>query len=172
MGAHGAGVRDAWPGHHRDNGVKEMGINMRRIFSRSILFLVVRIVCASTVEAQERVVLDAVPSSVVSSNANATVREPLDAAEQEEFRVRIVERNGQYFWATRDNTEMVYVPPSGLGIVHSFVATSGYVKVLDQSDLPQESILRLQGENIQFLEHVHILLNTITYWGDGVQFDP
>ena len=67
---------------------------------------------------------------------------------------------------------MVYVPPSGLGIVHSFVATSGYVKVLDQSDLPQESILRLQGENIQFLEHVHTLLNTITYWGDGVQFDP
>ena len=73
---------------------------MRRIFSRSILFLVVRIVCASTVEAQERVVIDAVPSSVVSSNANATVREPLDAAEQEESRVRIVERNGQYFWAT------------------------------------------------------------------------
>ena len=87
--------------------------------------------------------------------------------------------------AIRITLEMVleeefYISPlldsvtSGTPVFHYFIDPSGggYIKVLDQRGVRSDSLLRLEGEDVQFYEHVSQFLTTITYWGAASGFDP
>jgi hypothetical protein len=78
----------------------------------------------------------------------------LSDAESKEYVCMISFKNGKYYWTSRDNKEM---SRNGSGNFVTFAALDGmgYVKFSPtMKDLP-----------LDYMEHLHDKLFTITYWG-------
>jgi hypothetical protein len=115
----------------------------------------------------ERVVFEGRPLLQVQSGVLATVRNELSADEAFEYQVRIVERNGRFYWASRGMTELVRTE-SGVYITYVAVNGSGYVRVgspglLDLRDrLPPEQ----RRKEIGYVEHLLTQFESVTYYGN------
>ena len=120
---------------------------------------------ASPVAAQT--VLSVAPTVRVDSGEDSTQRNVLSEDEQGEFRLVITTRNGRYFWSSREGRELRH---SGSGPTHYFIDPrgGGYVKVLDTAGLPD--FLSEPGPRFRYMEHLTLLLGTITYWGSTNTF--
>ena len=81
-----------------------------------------------------------------------------------DFACIISEIGGKYYWATRENKEMVR-STSGSFTTYSAVDGSGYVRVLDP-DLKELAALMSDTEaKFDYVEHLLIGLRTVTYFG-------
>jgi hypothetical protein len=117
------------------------------------------------------VVLDAKPTTKVESHASSTTRSVLSKADQDEYRVRIAKKGNQYIWVSRENRELVH-QSTAVGTVHYFIDPrgGGYIKVFDTFSLPKS--IRTPGPRYEYMEHLSLLLGTITYWGATDLFEP
>jgi hypothetical protein len=102
------------------------------------------------------------PTTKVESNDTKTVRTVLTKSAQAECAVTIIQHDGRYFWASREDRELVH---TSSGTFHYFTAPdgAGYVKVFDTHSVPRA--MRPPGPRFRFMEHVSLGLWTITYWG-------
>lgn len=82
----------------------------------------------------------------------------LDERESQEYMCMITRKGGRYFWPTRENKE-VRRTVSGDFVIFNALDGSGYVKILTKFALP-----------IDYMEHVHDKLFTVTYWGEKSVF--
>ena len=125
-----------------------------------------------------RVVLRAVPETMVKSNWNNTFQEILTAEQRQALRVIIVKVGESYFWASRDNRELIY---SKSGLFHNF--TDAYAGAVVKVFVPSEHpVVGFDGHNksyydtgsnrVQFFECISIGLTTYTYWGKASEFNP
>ncbi|MDE2998561.1 MAG: hypothetical protein OXU79_05710 [Gemmatimonadota bacterium] len=125
-----------------------------------------------------RVVLRAVPETMVKSNWNNTFQEILTAEKRQALQVIIVKVGESYYWASRDNRELIY---SKSGLFHNF--TDAYagavVKVFVPSEHPavgfggyNESYYDKRSNRVQFFECISVGLTTYTYWGTASEFNP
>ena len=132
-----------------------------------IAVVLVAVLCAAS-DAREHVVLNALPTVRVDSGEGGTKRSVLAKSERTKSAVTIVRRGDQFFWASRENVELLH---DGSGAVHYFVAPqgSGYIKVLDTKDLPES--MRRPGPRFSYMEHVSMELVSITYWGATDEFN-
>lgn len=128
-------------------------------------------VAPDAVAAQAHVVLDGYPKAFAYADGDTVGRSVLPQAEREGSRVTLVERDGAFFWATRENRQMVHVPSN---LFHYFIDPrgGGYIKVLDQTGLPADSPLRFAGPDVQFFEHVSGGMSTYTYFGWASHWSP
>ena len=120
-----------------------------------------------TAGAQETIVFTGYPTTTVQSGTDYTTHVDLNGAKSSEYRVLIIARGGKYYWASRENKELMYFQH---GITHWFISkTSGYIKIIDPSLIPgnEEGV----GQYV-YMEHLTILLDTITYWGTGSELAP
>lgn len=99
------------------------------------------------------VVLRAKPSSMVTSGPDRTDRELLSEPLTSKNAVLIVKKGNRFFWATRENRELFY---NLSGMFHIFVdiRSGAYVKITRSE------------YGCSYMEHVHLHLGTITYWGE------
>lgn len=74
--------------------------------------------------------------------------------DSKEYVCLISRKNGKYYWSSRDNKEMTR-HFSGPFVIFSADDGSGYVKVFPES----------QNLPLDYMEHLHDKLFTITYWG-------
>lgn len=104
----------------------------------------------------ERTVLRAQPSAFSSCGAESCNREPLSDAEAREVGVRIVKRDGAYFWASRNGRRLHHEVS---GYFHLFIDLRGrgYVKVLDQRAGPKGGHRPHSGTDLQYYEHLAVL---------------
>lgn len=106
-------------------------------------------------------VLVGVPEEKHTVSQNGAVSEALSGSAQIEARV-VIERCGDAFcWATRGGEEMDY-RSSGIYDIYIAQSGAGYVKVENSF---------IDGEPAQFLEHVHLGLATVTYFGTALEYD-
>jgi hypothetical protein len=129
-------------------------------------FLVVLMLAWSGATGQETIVFSGYPISKVESGMEATAQTALGETQSNEYRVLIVKRDGKYYWASRENKELMHFQS---GIAHWFVSqSSGYIKIVDPSLLPGN-----EGTNqYVYMEHLTLVLDTITYWGIGNALAP
>lgn len=130
-----------------------------------VVTVLVSVLVALSAEAQT--VLDARPTVKVESGEGATSRSVLSESERTKYRVIITKRDGQYFWTSREERELVYRPS---GAFHTFIDPrgGGYVKIFDADTLPAS--VRDPGPRFHYMEHLTLWLGTITYWGTADQF--
>jgi hypothetical protein len=114
--------------------------------------------------AHAELVFEGRPTIRVDANEDEATRAKLSKLDQEKSKITIVWRDGKYFWATRDARELV-LKSSRQGPTFLFVEPNGagYVKIFDTHVFPDS--MRKAGPRYLFMEHVHALLGTITYWG-------
>jgi hypothetical protein len=94
-------------------------------------------------------------ANMIGNNETSTLEEK----DSKEYLCMITRKNGKLFWASRDNKEMA-INVSGSFVVFSALDGSGYVKFApDLKDIP-----------IDYMEHLHDKLFTITYWGKSSSY--
>lgn len=133
-------------------------------------FLTCWLICFSVGAAEaEEVVFNALPTSKVSSEAQETSRELLNESKRHEFRLLITKNGNEYLWVSRENRPLVH---SISGAFHMFADPrgSGYIKIFDSSFIPES--VRSPGPRYTYMEHLHMHLGTITYWGSAESFSP
>ena len=110
-------------------------------------------------------VLDGTPMTRVSASIEGDNRATLSEAERAEYRVVIVKRGDRFFWASRDNKELGHTVS---GDFHIFYALdgSGYVKV---TYLQSHVGAKPGRPSVIYMESLHQLLNTVTYWGGATE---
>ena len=87
------------------------------------------------------------------------LRTQLTASQQQEFQAVIVEKDGKYFWKNREMKEL-QKHKGGIFITYQATDGSGYVRI----DTFGASNAKGTG-NIDYIEHLKLGLNTITYQG-------
>lgn len=113
-------------------------------------------------EAQERVVLKGEPTIKIESGPKGACRDMLNESQRRQYRVVIVERDGRYYWKSRENRELTRV---GSGSQYTYFIDprgGGYVKVVSQGAVT----------GAQYFEHLSLGLATLTYWGEALHFAP
>ena len=121
-------------------------------------FLLVTVVSATSVCSE--VVLRGIPSQRIEVVGSSVSSNSLPTADAIAATVAIDRQGDRYFWSSRNGIELVRRVS---GIYTIFIAQSGagYIKV--------ERPL-YDGEPFHFLEHVHLGLGTITYFGETQAF--
>ena len=129
--------------------------------------MVVALLLPHSAVGQESVVFEGLPLKRVESFFLATETRNLSNDESFEFQVRIVERNGKYYWASRGMKELIR-SEGGSYITYHAVDGVGYIKVgnsllLDLRDmLPEEQ----RRQEIGYVEHLLTQFASITYYGN------
>ena len=133
---------------------------------KTLLVLVLTLVCGGSVFAEETIVFSGYPITKVESNADSTAQHELTDEQSSDYRVLIMKRNGKYYWASRENKELMHFRS---GIAHWFISeSSGYIKIIDPSLIPGND----GTEQFVYMEHPTLVIDTITYWGVGNALSP
>ena len=133
-----------------------------------ILTLLISLGLSSQVQAKE-VVFNATPLTRVTSSAHSTKRETLNESERKGHPVLITKKGKSYFWANQKNRPLKYKVS---GSFHVFIDTKSgsYIKIFDSELLPGST--KESGPRYKFKEHMTIRMESITYWGTAVKFEP
>ena len=132
-----------------------------------VLTVLAALVLAPSLAAQERVVFEGLPLKKVESSFDETAETALTPDEAFEYQVRVVERNGVYYWASRGMRRLVR-SEAGAYITYHAVDGTGYVRVgtpflLDLRDqLPPAE----RRQEIGYVEHMLLQFASITYYGN------
>jgi hypothetical protein len=134
---------------------------------RAILVTALFIVLPCSASAQETVAFEGLPLTKVELSFLDTRVDTLDAEQSFQYQVRIVARNGKYYWASRGMKELIR-SESGVYITYHAVDGSGYVRtgtpgLLNLRDRLPEA--RRQQE-IGYVEHLLIQFASVTYYGN------
>ncbi len=139
------------------------------LMSPSLVFFVVfaTYIPTNATTQDYRVAFEGRPLKKVESSFELTTSRSLSADQSFEYSVRIVERQGRYYWASRGMKELTR-SEGGAYITFHAVDGSGYVRVgapmfLDLRDqLPEEQRRR----EIGYVEHLLSQFSSITYYGN------
>lgn len=118
------------------------------------------------------VVFEGRPTVQINADQEGATRRVLSKLDQEKSRITIVWRDGKYIWATRNAVELILNGKQGPTYLFAEPNGAGYVKIFDTHVFPDS--VRVAGPRYLFMEHVHLGLGTITYWGscDELCFRP
>jgi len=116
--------------------------------------------CVSAIPTMAQVVFEGFPDTRVEAGSDGAKSLRLTADQRMKNRVVIERRGDSYFWSSRGGVELVRRVS---GIYEIFIAQTGagYIKI--------EQPIR-EGQPFRFLEHVHLSLVTITYFGSTFDY--
>lgn len=117
-------------------------------------------------QAPVRVEAEGVPQVRIVIDNGVPRRETLRVEQQREFVMRIVERGGRYFWASREMTEMSR-SESGSYVTYTALNGSGFVKTYALHMRRMAELLPEQDRRreIRYIEQVSLGFTTFTYVG-------
>ena len=97
-------------------------------------------------------VLSGLPIKKDMSDIEGTEQVGLSKSEQWNYRIEIIKKGNKYYWASRENKELLY---SKSGEFYNFVEpnAAGYIRVIRTE------------KGFLYMEHLTIALKNITYWG-------
>ena len=134
----------------------------RRI--RTVLIVLATVGLCKQVHAQARTVFSGVPVIKVSEGGVERLQEAVPRDKAVEVACVISEIGGKYYWATRENKEMVR-RTSGAFITYTAVDGSGYVRVIDPSAKEAASLMSATEAKFDYVEHLVLGLRNVTYFG-------
>jgi hypothetical protein len=124
------------------------------------LWVVLSLAILSAFPSTAETIFDGLPVSKIVSSSDGTEAIILTTQQRMKNRVVIEKRDDRYFWTTRGGVELEH-RVSGIYEIYTATTGAGYVKI----EMPLT-----KGQPFNFLEHVHISLGTITYFGSTYDF--
>ncbi len=114
--------------------------------------------------AQSRTVFSGIPEVKVTEVGVERTAEQLSRDKAANLGCVISAISGKYYWATRENKEMIRRSSGGF-ITFVAVDGSGYVRVIDAAAKPAASQMSPTEAQFDYVEHLVIGLRTISYFG-------
>ena len=98
------------------------------------------------------VIFSGLPIKKDMSDIEGTEQVGLTKSEQWNYRLEIIKKGNKYYWASRENKELLY---SKSGDFYNFVEpnAAGYIRIIRTE------------KGVLYMEHLTIALKNITYWG-------
>lgn len=132
-----------------------------------VLFTVAGFAPAVVFAQDYTVVFEGRPLRKVESSFGGTLEGAVTADDAFKYSVRIVERQGKFYWASRDMLELIR-RESGAYITFFAANGSGYIRInipemLDLRDLLPDDQRR---KEIGYVEHLLIQFASVTYYGN------
>ena len=98
------------------------------------------------------VVISGIPTIKATTDVNGTNHNQVPDGEQWSYRLEIVHKGNKYYWASRENRELLF---NQSGVFYNFIEPNGagYIRVY------------FADNDVIYMEHMPIMLGHITYWG-------
>lgn len=100
----------------------------------------------------DQIVFEGTPVVRARGSLEKSYNEQLSEKGQEEYKLIIVKTGDDYIWRSRENKKLVY-HKSGIYDYFNQPEGAGYIKITKNED------------GYVYMEHIHLGLETITYWG-------
>lgn len=113
--------------------------------------------------AAEEIVFTGIPQiKILIENGSQGTPEKLSQAKSIEYKCTITKMDDKYYWATRENTELI---PIQSGMWTTFIAETGggYVRLIDPE--MKKILFKDGGQPYDYIEHLLLGLSTISYYG-------
>jgi hypothetical protein len=106
------------------------------------------------------------PQKKISEGGLDRVVEDLPRTKAANLRCVISKIEGKYYWASRENVEMVKIERPLAYITFLAVNGSGYVTVIKPQFKEAASLVSNTEESFDYIEHLTIGLRSVNYWGE------
>ena len=106
------------------------------------------------------------PKKKVSEGGLDRVVEDLSRKKAANLQCVISKIEDKYYWASRENVEMVKIERAGAFITFLAVNGSGYVRVIKPELKEAASLVSKTVESFDYVEHLTIGLRSVNYWGE------
>jgi len=132
----------------------------------NILGFVVLLLLTSTVFAKEEVVFTGIPTIKISEAGSSRIPQKISGAKSIEYKCTITMIDDKYYWATRENVELV---PLSSGAYITFIAMngSGYVRIIQPGMKKIVAQMDVTEKEYDYVEHLLIGLKSVTYYGQS-----
>lgn len=114
--------------------------------------------------AESRTVFSGLPSVKISEGGVERVADDLPREKAVNLGCIISEIDGKYYWATRENREMLRIA-SGAYITYVAINGAGYVRVLDPKFKSAAGLVSETEVRFDYVEHILQGLVSVTYYG-------
>jgi len=132
----------------------------------SVLILLASVGAPEQVHAQSRTVFSGILVVKVSEGGVERLPETLARSKAVDVACVISEISGKYYWATRENKEMVR-RTGGAFTTYIAVDGSGYVRVVDPGAKGAAALMSATEAKFDYVEHLLVGLGTVTYFGSA-----
>ena len=137
--------------------------------TRLIAYLLIAVasgIMPGQTNAQSRTVFSGIPVIKVSEGGVERLPENLVRDKAVNLACVISEIGGKYYWASRENKEMVR-RSSGAFVTYFAVDGSGYVRVVDPTAKAAASLMSPTEAKFDYIEHLLVGLRSVTYYGNA-----
>jgi hypothetical protein len=130
----------------------------------TIALVIVIGIFSGKAHAQSRTVFSGNPIIKISEGGIERFHENISRDKAINLGCVISEIGGKYYWATRENTEMVR-QISGAFLTYTAINGSGYVRVIEKNGKLASSLMSRTEAEFDYVEHMIIGLRSVTYYG-------
>lgn len=125
------------------------------------------VAAAVAAEDQDRVVFLGTPKLRAIVTPTGAEQVPLDEKYARQKGVIIIERNGKYYWASREN-KLLFRTESGSYITYVSADGAGYVRTFTpaMSEMKKKLPPEMKAGEVDYVEHLVQQFDTITFFGD------
>ena len=131
---------------------------------KKILILLFAFSMSSPAYAQEEIVFMGMPTIKISEGGISRVPETLSKSKSMEYKCTITKIDNKYYWTTRENVELIPIK-SGAYITFLSITGSGYVRIIIPEMKKIVSLLGGTAKEFDYIEHLLLGIETISYWG-------
>ncbi|MAF20303.1 MAG: hypothetical protein CMI55_01335 [Parcubacteria group bacterium] len=132
----------------------------------NILGFAVLLLLASSAFAKEEVVFTGIPTIKISEGGSSRIPEKIANAKSIEYKCTITMIGDKYYWATRENVELVSIS-SGAYITFLAINGSGYIRIIQPGMKEVVAQMDVTEKEYDYVEHMLIGLKSVTYYGQS-----
>lgn len=136
-----------------------------KTLASNILGIVFALLFVAAAPKGAETVFHGIPSEKVSESCIERVREQLPQEKAVSMRCVISKIGDDFYWATRENVQMIKIDGGGAFITFLAVNGSGYVRIIKPEMKQAASLMSETEKTFDYCEHMTLGLRSITYWG-------
>jgi hypothetical protein len=134
---------------------------MKQMFSAMLILLTL----SNFAWAKSETVYEGKPIIKISESSEDRVKENISLIEAWKQKCIISKRDNNYYWASRNNVELIPVDSGGAFITFIAVTGSGYIRVIKPEWKEMASVLSPTEKKYDYVEHINFTLRSIAYYG-------
>jgi hypothetical protein len=116
----------------------------------------------------QSVIFTGAPSVKVTEGGVERNSENLVQARAKDAICVIMEIEGKFFWASRDNKQLVKIDTGGAFLIFLAADGSGYIRVIKKDLKEAASLMSATERTFDYVEHLLLGLRSVTYYGKSI----